>query len=233
MNFKETLISGELIKRYKRFFVDIKIDSSTITAHCPNTGSMMGLLKKGNRVWLSKSDNPKRKLKYTLQIIEHQKTKIGINTHLTNKIVLDALENSLIEDFKNLDSIKQEVRFGNNTRFDFLLTKNTKKYFIEVKNVTLSRKKGTAEFPDAVTSRGLKHIKELLKAKESGYEIYLLFLIQRSDCNKFELAEDIDEEYCKLLMKAVKKKLNILCYDCKFLSKGIKLNRKIEFKTNE
>jgi len=230
MNFKERLIPGELIKRYKRFFVDVKIGNNTVTAHCPNTGSMMGLLKKGNRVWLSKSDNPKRKLKYTLQIIEEKKSKVGVNTHLSNKIVFDALNKKSIKEIKNYDFIKQEVKFGENTRFDFLLTKNEKKYFIEVKNVTLSRNKNTAEFPDAVTSRGLKHLSELIKAKKKGYEIYLFFLIQRDDCKKFILANDIDPEYCELLKKAVKKKLNILCYDCKFSSKGIKLNRKIEYK---
>ena len=230
MNFKEPLISGEFIKRYKRFFVDIKIGNETVVAHCPNTGSMMGLLKEGNQVWLSKSDNPMRKLKYTLQIIEDKNSKIGVNTHLTNKIVLYALNNKKIESFKNIKYIKQEVNFGKNTRFDFMVSDEKKKSFIEVKNVTLSRKKSVAEFPDAVTSRGLKHIKELIKAKKKGFDIYLLFLIQRDDCNNFNLAKDIDPEYCELLVKAVKKNLNVLCYDCKFSSKGIKLNRKIKFK---
>ena len=192
MNFKSKLISGELIKRYKRFFVDVKIDKNIVTAHCPNTGSMMGLLNKGNRVWLSKSDDKKRKLKYTLEIIEEKSKKIGVNTHFTNKIVLDALNNRLIKDFKNLDNLQQEVKFGENTRFDFLVSNNKKKLFIEVKNVTLSRTTGLAEFPDAVTSRGLKHIRELLNAKKRGYEIYLLFVIQRDDCEKFQIAKDID-----------------------------------------
>ena len=230
MNFKEPLISGVFIKRYKRFFVDIKIGNKTVVAHCPNTGSMMGLLKEGNQVWLSKSDNPMRKLKYTLQIIEDENSKIGVNTHLTNKIVLHALNNKKIESFKNIKYIKQEVNFGKNTRFDFMVSDEKKKSFIEVKNVTLSRKKSVAEFPDAVTSRGLKHIKELIKAKKKGFDIYLLFLIQRDDCNSFNLAKDIDPDYCELLIKAVKKNLNVLCYDCKFSSKGIKLNRKIKFK---
>ena len=230
MNFNKTLISGEFIKRYKRFFVDIKIGNIVITAHCPNTGSMMGLLKKGNKVWLSESNNPKRKLKYSLQIIEDQKSKIGINTHLTNKIVFDALNKGSIKDFKNLDSIKKEVKFGQNTRFDFLLSKKNKKTFVEVKNVTLSRKNRIAEFPDAITTRGLKHIKELLNAKKKGFDAYLLFVIQRNDCNKFEIAKDIDPEYCELLIKAVKKNLKILSYDYKFSSKGIELNRNIEFK---
>ncbi len=233
MNFEEKLITGLLIKRYKRFFVDVKIGNKIVTAHCPNTGSMMGLLKKDNKVWLSKSNNSKRKLKYTLQIIESQKSKVGVNTHLTNKIVLDALNNSIIERFKKIYAIKSEVKFGKDTRFDFLISEKKKKYFIEVKNVTLSRKKGIAEFPDSITTRGLKHIKELLNAKKRGYEVYLLYVIQRDDCNKFKLAKDIDPEYCELLIKAVKKKLNILCYDCKFSTKGIKLNRKIKFEINE
>ena len=229
MNFEDKLISGLLIKRYKRFFVDIKVGNKIVTAHCPNTGSMQGLLDKNNKVWLTKTANPNRKLKYTLQIIENQRAKVGINTHITNKITLEALKSSIIAKFKNFETLKQEVNFGSNTRFDFLITNGTRKSFIEVKNVTLSRKKGVAEFPDAVTSRGLKHIKELLKANQKGYEIYLLYIIQRDDCNKFELAKDIDPKYCELLVKAVKKNLNVLCYDCKFSSKGIKLNRKINY----
>ncbi len=230
MNFIGTLISGEFIKRYKRFFVDVKVGNNVITAHCPNTGSMMGLLKKGNIVWLSKSDNPNRKLKYTLQIIEDNKSKVGVNTHLTNMIVFDALKNSKISEFKNFDTIKREVKFGHKTRFDFLVSKKKQKTFIEVKNVTLSRKKGVAEFPDAITDRGLKHINELLNASKKGFQIYLIFVIQRDDCNKFDLANDIDSNYCELLKKALKKKLNVLCYDCKFSSKSIKLNKKINLK---
>ena len=230
MKFKETLIAGKFIKRYKRFFVDVKIGNEKVVAHCPNTGSMMGLLKKGNNVWISKSNNPKRKLKYTLQIIEDQKSKVGINTHLTNKIVFEALDKRTIKNFENLDKIQSEVKFGKNTRFDFLITEKYKKTFIEVKNVTLSREKKIAEFPDAITSRGLKHIEELLEANKKGYKIYLFFVIQRNDCNKFKLAKDIDPEYCELLLKAVKKNLKILCYDCKFSPKGIELNREIQLK---
>ena len=233
MKFENTLISGQLIKRYKRFFVDVKVNNKTITAHCPNTGSMMGLLKKGNKVWLSKSNNPKRKLKYTLQIIQDKHSKVGINTHLTNKIVLESLNKKKLKEFKNIKLIKSEVNFGENTRFDFLVSNGLSKSFIEVKNVTLVREKGIAEFPDAVTSRGLKHINELIKAGSQGYNIYILYLIQRDDCKSFKIAKDIDPEYADLLIKSKKKKLNILCYDCKFSSKGIKLNNKINFKIDE
>ena len=230
MNFENKLIPGRFINRYKRFFVDVKIKDKTITAHCPNTGSMYGLLKKGNKVWVTKSDNPNRKLKYTLQIIEDKKSKVGVNTHLTNKIVHHALKNNLIKEFDKKIKIKPEIKFGTNTRFDFLITQQKFKAFIEVKNVTLSRIKNLAEFPDAITSRGLKHINELLKASNMGYKIFILYLIQRDDCKLFKIAEDVDPEYSNSLIKAVKKKLNILCYDCKFLTKGIKLNKKVKFK---
>ena len=230
MNFENKLISGRLIKRYKRFFADVKVKDKIVTAHCPNTGSMYGLLKKGNKVWLTKSDNPSRKLKYTLQIIEDKKSKVGVNTHLANKIVHHALENNLIKEFDKKIKVKPETKFGTNTRFDFLITQKKFKAFIEVKNVTLSRINNLAEFPDAVTSRGLKHINELLKASNMGYKIFILYLIQRNDCKLFKIAEDVDPEYSNSLIKAVKKKLNILCYDCKFSSKGIKLNQKVKFK---
>ena len=233
MNFENKLISGLLIKRYKRFFADIKINNQVITAHCPNTGSMYGLLKEGNKVWVSKSNNPNRKLKYTLEIIEVNNSKVGVNTHSTNKIVFHALKNNLIKELKKPLDIKTEIKFGENTRFDFLIINKDSKAFVEVKNVTLSRKKKLAEFPDAITSRGLKHIYELIKASKKKYKIFILYIVQRDDCDFFSIAKDIDVDYAKALTKAVKNKLNILCYDCKFSTKGIKLNRKIQLKIND
>ena len=230
MNFENKLISGIFIKRYKRFFVDVQIENKLVTAHCPNTGSMLGLLNEGNKVWLTKSDNPNRKLKYTLQIIEDNKSKVGVNTHLTNKIVLNALENNLIKEFNKDIKIKPEVRFGESTRFDFLISKKNYKAFIEVKNVTLKRKPNIAEFPDAITSRGAKHIHELIKASKKGYKIYIAFIIQREDCDQLSIARDIDPEYAQILSKAIRNKLKVLCYDCKFSTKGIKLNKKIKLK---
>ena len=230
MNFKNKLISGLFIKRYKRFFVDIKINDKVITAHCPNTGSMYGLLKKGNKVWISKTNNPNRKLKYTLEIIEDKSSKVGVNTHSTNKIVYHALQNNLIDEFVDISEIKPEIKFGLNTRFDFLVSNKKYKAFIEVKNVTLSREKSLAEFPDTVTARGLKHINELLKASKKNYKIFILYLIQRNDCKTFAIAKDIDPDYAFALKKAINNKLKILCYDCKFSSKGIKLNNKIKIK---
>jgi len=229
MNFENKLISGLFIKRYKRFFVDVKVGNKIVTAHCPNTGSMQGLLNRNNSVLISKSNNPNRKLKYTLEIIEDNKSKVGVNTHSTNRIIYHALKNNLIKEFHNVLKIKPETKFGSNTRFDFLLLSKKDKFFIEVKNVTLSRKKGLAEFPDAVTTRGLKHIHELVKAGKKNYKIFIIYLIQRDDCDSFAIAKDIDPNYANALSKAVKNNLNILCYDCKFSSKGIKLNNKIKF----
>ena len=229
MQFKEKLIQGTLIKRYKRFFVDLKYKRKTIIAHCPNTGSMLGLLKSGNKVWFSKSDDPKRKLRYTLEIIEVDNKKIGVNTHLTNKIVLRALENKKIKPLSKYKNIKAEVKFNKNTRFDFFLSNNKQKCFLEVKNVTLFRNKNIAEFPDAVTARGKKHLTELINAKKKGYEAYILYLIQREDCNFFKIAKDIDEEYKNTFDVAIKNGVKILCYDCKLSNEEIRINNQIQY----
>ena len=233
MNFDNKLISGTLVKRYKRFFTDIKVKNKILTAHCPNSGSMMGLLNIDNKVWITEAINKKRKLNYTLQIIEENGSKVGVNTHLTNKIVNHALERNIIKSFSKEVKVKSEQVFGENTRFDFFLEDRGVKSFLEVKNVTLKRKNKIAEFPDSTTSRGVKHLNELISATRQGFKAYLLFVIQRTDCNKFEIAKDIDIEYSKTLIKAIKNKVKVLCYDCKFSSKGIILNKKVKFHINE
>ncbi|MBA1337802.1 MAG: sugar fermentation stimulation protein A [Pelagibacterales bacterium] len=231
MKFKERLLQGTLIKRYKRFFVDIKYKNKVITGHCPNTGSMMGLLKKGSKVWFSKSDNPNRKLKYTLQIIESNKKKIGINTLLTNKIVEEGLNLKKINKLNKFINIKREVKFTKNTRFDFLLSNEVAKCYLEVKNVTLLRDKNIAEFPDSITTRGTKHLNELIKAKKKGYHAYILYLIQMEGCNEFKIAEDIDKEYKFSFDKALKSGVKILCYDCKLNNEEIKLSNQIKYES--
>ena len=233
MNFENQLLSGLFVKRYKRFFTDININNKIITAHCANSGSMIGLLNKNNKVWFTETNNKKRKLKYTLQIIEDSGFKVGVNTHLTNKIVNHALQNNLIKNFTDKIKIKSEQSFGQNTRFDFYLEDGNSKSFLEVKSVTLKRKSKIAEFPDSVTSRGTKHLNELINATKKGFKSYLLFVIQREDCNKLEIAKDIDPVYYKTLVKALKHNVKILCYDCKFSSKGIILNKKIKLQIDE
>ena len=229
MKFKKKLLQGTLIKRYKRFFVDIKYQNKTITAHCPNSGSMMGLLKTGNKVFFSKENNPKRKLNYTLQIISIDKKLVGINTHLANKIVLEALKEKKIKLFNKLTDIKSESKYSEKTRFDFLLINNNKKTFLEVKNVTLVRKDNIAEFPDAITSRGKKHLNELVDAKKKGYQSYILYLIQREDCKLFKIARDIDEEYNNTFLNAQKNGVKVLCYDCKLNNEEIIINSQINY----
>jgi len=229
MKFKEKLLQGTFIKRYKRFFVDINYQNKIITAHCPNSGSMLGLLKKDNKAWFSRSDNPKRKLKYTLEIIEVNKNLVGINTHLSNKIILEALVQKKIEKLVKYNNIIPEVKFSDKTRFDFLISNIKEKCFLEVKNVTLVRENKIAEFPDAITSRGTKHLMELIAAKKKGYQSYLIYLIQREDCHSFKIAKDIDEEYKIAYNKALKNGVKILCYDCKLNNEEIKINKQINY----
>ena len=229
MKFNKKLLQGTLIKRYKRFFVDIRYQNKTITAHCPNSGSMMGLLNEGNNVWFSQAENPKRKLKYTLEIIEVNKNLVGINTHLTNKIILESLKSKKIKSLNKFSDIKPEAKFSDNTRFDFLISNNKKKCYLEVKNVTLVRQKEIAEFPDAITTRGKKHLKELIIAKKKGYESCILYLIQRNDCKFFKIAKDIDEEYKNAFNDALKNGVKILCYDCKLNNEEIIINNQIHY----
>jgi|TARA_B110000438_G_scaffold292754_1_gene331573 sugar fermentation stimulation protein A len=228
MKFKEPLLQGIFVKRYKRFFVDIKYKNKIITAHCPNTGSMMGLLDKNNNVLFSKSDNPDRKLKYTLQIIKNRNSLVGVNTHLTNKIVSEALLDKKIKIFAKYNLIKNEVKFSQKTRFDFLISNNKEKCFVEVKNVTLTRKNKVAEFPDSPTSRGTKHLNDLSLAIQKGFKSYILYVVQRNDCKSFKIAGDIDEIYKYTFDKALKNGVNVLCYDCKLTNEEIKLNKEIK-----
>ena len=228
MEFTKSLIKGKLIKRYKRFFTDVKLDKEIVTAHCPNTGSMKGLLDEGNDVYLLPNNDPKRKLKYGLEIIKTRKNLVGVNTHMANRIAQHALENNLIKELKNNDLIKPEVFFNKETRFDFLIEKNKQKSFVEVKNVTLFRNENTAEFPDAVTSRGTKHLLTLIDAIKKGYKSYLIFLVQIQNMEKFKIAKDIDKEYYNNYLIAKKAGVNFLAYQCKINSKEIKIDKKIK-----
>ena len=228
MKFTKALIKGKFVKRYKRFFADVKVNKSIITAHCPNTGSMMGLLNENNDAWVSKNDDPKRKLKFTLEILKSKNNLVGVNTHLANKLVLEGLRNNNFIEFKNLESIQTEVFYNKETRFDFLVSKKSKKTFIEVKNVTLIRDNINSEFPDAITTRGSKHIKTLIEATKKGYKCYVLFLVQISNCRYFKIAKDIDKEYYENYKIAKKSGVNFIAYNCKIGSKEIKVDKKVK-----
>ena len=223
MKFTSSLIKGKLIKRYKRFFTDIEVNNKTLVAHCPNTGSMMGLLDEGNDVWVTKHNDPKRKLKFTLEMIKVKKRIIGVNTHRANRIVEHALNNKLIDEFKKIKNIKAEFKYSDDTRFDFLCDKK----ILEVKNVTLLRNNNIAEFPDAVTSRGSKHLKKLINSIKRGYKPYVLFLTQIQGINNFRIAKDIDTNYFNNYIEAKKAGVKFLAYRCKLNSKEIKIEKKI------
>ena len=224
MKFTNSLIKGKLIRRYKRFFADIEVNNKILTAHCPNTGSMMGLLEKGNNAWITKHDDPKRKLKFTLEMIKIKKRIIGVNTHRANRIVEHALNNKLIEEFKSIKKIKAEFKYSDDTRFDFLCDKK----ILEVKNVTLLRDNTTAEFPDSITSRGSKHLKMLINSIKKGYKPYVLFLTQIQDINEFKIAKDIDANYYNNYIEAKKAGVNFMAYRCYLSSKEIKIEKKIK-----
>ena len=228
MEFTKSLIKGKLIKRYKRFFTDVKLGKEIVTAHCPNTGSMKGLLDEGNEVYLLPNNDPKRKLKYGLEIIKSRKNLIGVNTHMANRIVEHGLKNNLVNELKNNDIIKPEVFFNKETRFDFLLEKKTQKTFVEVKNVTLFRNKDTAEFPDAPTARGTKHLLTLIDAIKKSYKTYLIFLVQIQNMKYFKIAKDIDKEYYNAYLKAKKAGVNFLAYRCNLSPKKIFIEKKLK-----
>ncbi len=224
MKFTNSLIKGKLIKRYKRFFIDVEVNNKVITAHCPNTGSMLGLLDIGNEVWISKVDNPKRKLKFTLEMIKSKKKIIGVNTHRANRIVEHGLKNRLLKEFSSIKNIKSEFKYSDDTRFDFLCDNK----LIEVKNVTLNRNNDIAEFPDAVTSRGTKHLKKLTESIKKGYKPYVLFLVQIQNISKFRIAKDIDSDYYNNFIEAHKNGLKFIAYRCKLNSKEIVIEKKIQ-----
>ena len=188
---------------------------------------MLGLLNPGSIAYISRADNDNRKLKYTLEIIQQNKDLVGVNTHRTNKIVEEALQEKKIKKINNYSKINKEVFFNKKTRFDFLL-EGKKKIFIEVKNVTLMRENLVAEFPDAITSRGKKHIYDLIDAKKQGYECYIIFLIQRENVNFFKIAKDIDSDYYKSFLEGKKLGINYLSFSCSVSNKEIKLKKNID-----
>ena len=225
MKIDPRLIHVKFLKRYKRFFSDVVLNKKKITVHCPNSGSMLGLLNEKNDAWISKSDNPNRKLKFTLEVIKVRNNLVGVNTHKANKIVKHALENKLMEEFKNIKNIKPEFKYSTDTRFDFLCDKN----LIEVKNVTLNREREISEFPDAVTSRGSKHLLNLKESIKKGYKPYVLFLTQIQGIKKFKIAKDIDEKYYENYLDAKKHGVKFIAYRCSISDKEIKIENKIKF----
>ncbi len=232
MKYKEKILEGFFVKRYKRFFVDAVLDGNVITTYCPNTGSLRGMLNENAKVLIAKVDNPKAKLKYRLEAIKHNGVYVGINTSLPNGIIFEAIKQKKILD--NLQGeIKKEVKYGKNSRVDiFINNPKGKDCFIEVKSVTLSRVKGLAEFPDAKTTRGSKHLIELGEMSKQGHDCYLVYLIQRKDINIFSIAKDIDEEYYKNSIIAKKNGVKFIAFSSEVSKKGIDVIQQIKINEN-
>lgn len=223
------LIQGTLIKRYKRFMADVRLKNGhLVTAHCPNSGSMMECSEPGRTVYLSRHNSPKRKLKYTWEMIEMPSSLVGVNTMVPNQLVKVAVLAGKIPGLSGFDHVRPEVGYGENSRIDLLLEKMDERCFVEIKNCTLVDN-NVAYFPDAVTSRGLKHLKELQNQVRSGDRSVMFFLIQRMDAALFRPADHIDPAYGKELRKAVQKGVEMMAYDVTLDSKGIQLNRKLPF----
>ena len=230
MKFSNKLIKAKFIKRYKRFFSDhILEDGKLVTAHCPNTGAMTGVAKEGITSWLSPSNNPKRKLKWTWELTQENNTIVGVNTHSPNKIIQEAINNNEIKELLNYKTLKREVKYGTNSRIDIFLQDEKKiDCYVEIKNVHLSREKGIAEFPDGITSRGTKHLKELAHVAQSGCRAVMLYLIQRNDCNFFKIAVDIDEVYAKEFINALNVGVEVICIDTILNTNGISIGKNIQ-----
>ncbi|MEO1251196.1 MAG: DNA/RNA nuclease SfsA [Pseudomonadota bacterium] len=227
MQFPTPLQRGVLVKRYKRFLADIRLDDgSTITAHCANPGSMLGVAVEGAPVWVSEHRDGKRKLPYSWQLVEIDDVLIPVNTTNANRIVAEALSAGAISELSDYKSHRAEVKYGDKSRIDFLLTEGVHPdCFLEVKNVHLSRAPGLAEFPDSVTTRGAKHLRELTAALEDGSRSALLFVVQRRDCTRFRPAEDLDPAYAEALRDAAAAGVEILCYDCDVTTAEVGLRR--------
>lgn len=224
MRFDSELVPGKLIQRYKRFLADVEMaDGRVVTAHCANPGSMMGVNDPGAKVWLSPSPNPKAKLPFRWEIIEVGGALVGINTSRPNRIVEEAIANGEIEELTGYGGIRREVKYGENSRIDLLLEEPGTCY-VEVKNVTL-RRAGRAEFPDAVTKRGAKHLRELMEVVKSGGRAVMFYLAQRDDCDEFGVADDIDPEYGRLLREAVEAGVEALAYACAVSPRAIEIRR--------
>ncbi|MGA7146043.1 MAG: DNA/RNA nuclease SfsA [Desulfobacterales bacterium] len=225
------LLPGTLVKRYNRFIADIALTSGrTITAHCPNSGSMLACCEPGRPVYVSFHDNPKRKLKYTWELIEMPASIVGINTQIPNRLVATSIGAGLVPDLNGYHSISREVKTSEKTRLDILLRKGEKnRCYVEIKNCTLVED-GVARFPDAVTSRGLKHLLELESLVSEGFRCVIFYVIQRMDAAMFQPADHIDPAYGKELRRALKNGVEILVYDTQIDLKTIRLNRKIPCK---
>ena len=233
MRFSLPLKRGRLLQRYKRFLADVRLDTGeTITAACPNTGSMLGLTEPGSTVWLSESDSPTRKYRHTWEMIETDLGKgtslVGINTGHPNRLVTEAIEARRIRKLAGYRTLRREVKYGTASRIDILLEDGKKgRCYVEIKNMHLMRKAGLAEFPDCVTARGVKHLNELTEMVAQGHRAVMLFLIQRSDAKRFTLASDLDPSYAEAFRQATGAGVEAMAYRCHMSPEEIVLEKPV------
>lgn len=233
MRFSGPLIRGTLIRRYKRFMADVILNTGeTVVAHCPNSGSMLSVNTPGSEVWLSPASNPKRRLRYTWEIIRVGDTLVGINTHRPNAVVAEAVAGNAIPELTGYESLRREVKYGHNSRVDLLLEgRHQPPCLVEIKNVTMKRSAmvgGVIEFPDTVTQRGTKHLLELSEAVHGGSRAVMMFLAQRDDGGLFKIASDIDPIYARTLKAAVEAGVEPVCYACHVSENAIQVGRPVE-----
>ena len=230
MHFPTPLVPATLIKRYKRFLADCRLeDGQIVTAHCANPGSMMGLAEVGEKIWLEPNDDPKKKLKFGWRLVDHENGHFtGVDTSLPNRAVRAALEAGEIAALAAYKTVRPEVKYGTNSRIDFLLCQEgLRDTFVEVKSVTLCRQPGLAEFPDSVTARGAKHLGELAEVAKTGQRAVLLYLVQRTDCDRVAVAEDIDPTYAQAFREAQNAGVEIIAYDTRISPEGVEIGRMI------
>lgn len=234
MRFLDPLISGRLLRRYKRFLSDVELDGGArVTAHCPNPGSMLGLAEPGSAVWLSPSRNPARKLAFTWELVDAGTSLVGINTGWANHVVAEACAQGRIPELSGYPDLRREVRYGANSRVDLLLgAPGRAACYVEVKSVTLRRDgrlaaAPRAEFPDAVTARGAKHLGELARVAQQGGRAVLFYLVQRGDCRRVAIASDIDPGYARAFDDARARGVEVFCYDCRVGPEAIELGGRL------
>jgi sugar fermentation stimulation protein A len=231
MRFQTELVPARLTRRYKRFLADCVLEENgaEITAHCANPGSMMGLAEPGTRVWLEPNDDPRKKLKYGWRLVDHENGHFtGVDTSLPNRALKSALMSRDIAEFADYGLVRPEVRYGAKSRIDFLLSGDgLPDVYVEVKSVTLSRQPGLAEFPDSVTARGTKHLSELAGMVAQGHRAVMLYLVQRTDCQRFALASDIDPAYAEAYQEAAAEGVEVLCLSTNISPQTIQLGERL------
>ena len=232
MQFPTPLVPARLIRRYKRFFADLTLEDGTeVTAHCPNTGPMTGLVDPGTRCWIEPNDDPKKKLNYGWRLVDHENGHFtGVDTGVPNKVLRAALESHQVPELSGYATVRPEVKYAENSRIDFLLTgEGAADIYVEVKSVTLRRSGTMAEFPDTVTTRGTKHMGDLAQMARIGHRAVLFYLVQRTDCDRVAVAGDIDPNYAKAVQNAMAEGVKVIAYSCAISPDGVILNQALRF----